>query len=97
MPQRSQTGPRIRAMRMSKGLSQQKLAQLAGISPSYLNLIEHDRRRIGGSVLGAIAEALGVSTAQAGGILQRLGARGLIARVGLSKRLNMCVPYGVGW
>ena len=37
----------------------------------------------------ALAPRLGVSTAQAGGILQRLGARGLIARVGLSKRLNM--------
>ena len=64
MPHRSQTGGRIRAMRTSRGLSQQDLARRAGISPSYLNLIEHDRRRIGGRVLTALADALGVGPGQ---------------------------------
>ena len=37
----------------------------------------------------ALAPRLGVSTAQAGGILSRLSARGLIARIGLRTRINM--------
>lgn len=42
------------------GMRQAELARRAGISASYLNLIEHNRRRIGGKVLIAIAEALEV-------------------------------------
>ena len=37
----------------------QELAQSCEISPSYLNLIEHNRRRIGGALLNRIAAALG--------------------------------------
>lgn len=43
---------------MEKGLRQAELAGLLGVSPSYLNLIEHDRRRIGRDMLGSIAEIL---------------------------------------
>ncbi len=42
------------------GLRQAALARAAGISASYLNLIEHNRRRIGGKLLLDIAAALGV-------------------------------------
>jgi XRE family transcriptional regulator, fatty acid utilization regulator len=52
------TGARIRARRLDQGISQTELAQQAGISPSYLNLIEHNRRRIAGKVLHDIARAL---------------------------------------
>lgn len=52
-------GARIRARRFDRGLSQADLAKAAGISASYLNLIEHDKRRIGGRVLAAVADALG--------------------------------------
>ena len=55
------TGARIRARRTERGLTQAGLARAAGISPSYLNLIEHDRRRIGGRVLAEIARALDLS------------------------------------
>ena len=41
-------------------MRQSDLAQAVGISPSYLNLIEHNRRRIAGRLLGEIARALGV-------------------------------------
>ncbi len=41
-------------------MRQSELAQRAGISPSYLNLIEHNRRRIGGKLLMSIARALEV-------------------------------------
>lgn len=37
---------------------------MVGISPSYLNLIEHNRRRIGGKLLNDIARALGSEAAQ---------------------------------
>ena len=55
----SLAGSRIREARRRTGLTQAALAKKAGISPSYLNLIEHNRRRIGGRVLNAIAAALG--------------------------------------
>ena len=45
------------------GLKQADLARRAGISASYLNLIEHNRRRIGGKLLLDIAEALDVEPA----------------------------------
>ncbi len=54
------TGSRIRERRRIVGLKQAELARLAGISASYLNLIEHNRRRIGGKILVDIASALAV-------------------------------------
>jgi len=61
MRQDSLTGARIRRRRLDRGLKQADLARACGISPSYLNLIEHDRRRIGGKLLADLAEALEVS------------------------------------
>ncbi|MCF7699818.1 helix-turn-helix domain-containing protein [Loktanella sp. M215] len=52
------TGARIRARRLDAGMSQRDLAQAVGISPSYLNLIEHDRRRVAGKLVGRIADHL---------------------------------------
>lgn len=57
---RSLTGTRIRERRRSKKLSQTALAKHVGISASYLNLIEHNRRGIAGKTLLAIAETLEV-------------------------------------
>ncbi|WP_417475193.1 short-chain fatty acyl-CoA regulator family protein [Leisingera sp.] len=54
------TGSRIRERRLILGLRQAELARQAGISASYLNLIEHNRRRIGGKLLVDIAAVLGV-------------------------------------
>lgn len=54
------TGTRIRDRRMAAGIKQADLAARAGISASYLNLIEHNRRRIGGKLLIALARALDV-------------------------------------
>ncbi|MGX9357174.1 helix-turn-helix domain-containing protein [Roseobacteraceae bacterium S113] len=54
------TGTRIRERRSALGLKQAELAQQAGISASYLNLIEHNRRRIGGKLLLSIAQILDV-------------------------------------
>lgn len=60
MPQGQLTGTRIRERRIRQGMRQADLAGRAGISASYLNLIEHNRRRIGGKLLLAIAAELGV-------------------------------------
>ena len=54
------TGSRIRERRVMAGQKQADLAKRIGISASYLNLIEHNRRRIGGKLLLNIAAALGV-------------------------------------
>ena len=54
------TGSRIREKRIMAGIKQSQLAKRANVSPSYLNLIEHNRRRIGGKLLMDIADALGV-------------------------------------
>lgn len=54
------TGSRIRERRSIAGIRQAGLARQVGISASYLNLIEHNRRRIGGKLLVDIARALGV-------------------------------------
>lgn len=53
-------GTRIRDRRLQTGIRQSDLARHASISPSYLNLIEHNRRKIGGKTLLKIAEALEV-------------------------------------
>ena len=60
MARESLTGSRIRERRSMSGLKQADLARQIGISASYLNLIEHNRRRIGGKLLVNIAQALGV-------------------------------------
>lgn len=60
MPREGLTGSRIRERRSVAGMRQAELARTLGISASYLNLIEHNRRRIGGKLLVNIARALGV-------------------------------------
>lgn len=59
MPLSTLTGSRLRERRLAAGLRQADVAVQAGISPSYLNLIEHDRRRVGGAVLKRLADVLG--------------------------------------
>jgi predicted transcriptional regulator/DNA-binding XRE family transcriptional regulator len=44
-------GHKIRALRRRAGLAQVQLATRLGISPSYLNLIEHDRRSLSAPLL----------------------------------------------
>lgn len=58
MPKDTLTGSRIRERRVTLGIRQAHLAEQAGISGAYLNLIEHNRRRIGGKLLLRIADIL---------------------------------------
>ncbi len=73
------TGGRIRQQRLDRGMKQCDLARICGISAAYLNLIEHNRRRIGGKLLQDIARALDVDPVSLSGeadtrLLQQLEA-----------------------
>lgn len=61
MPLSALTGTRLRERRQALGLRQADLAAEVGISASYLNLIEHNRRRIAEGLLVRLAAALDVS------------------------------------
>lgn len=58
MPRSALTGTRIREKRLVEGLKQSDLARKVGISGAYLNLIEHNRRKIGGKLLVDLAREL---------------------------------------
>ena len=64
MPGTALTGSRIREQRMALGMRQAELAARAEVSASYLNLIEHNRRRVAGAVLARLAQALGLEARQ---------------------------------
>jgi XRE family transcriptional regulator, fatty acid utilization regulator len=49
-------GPKIRALRRRESISQVQLAERLGISPSYLNLIEHGRRGLSAPLLIKLAQ-----------------------------------------
>jgi len=53
-------GYKIREQRKHLGLTQTALARELGISTSYLNLIEANKRSVGGKLLGRLARLLGV-------------------------------------
>lgn len=57
---RGPIGLRISARRRSLNISQAALARTIGVSPSYLNLIEADKRQVGGTLLQRIAQELGI-------------------------------------
>jgi len=57
------TGLKIRTLRRQASLTQGELARRAGISPSYLNLIELNKRAVGGVLVDRIAAGLGVARA----------------------------------
>ena len=48
---RAPIGIRISSRRKALGIGQAELARRAGISPSYLNLIEANKRDVGGALL----------------------------------------------
>ncbi len=64
-------GRTVRRLRTEQGLSQQALAARLGISPSYLNLIEHDQRNVTASLVIKLAEMLRVDLAALSGAQER--------------------------
>ncbi len=63
MPRTAIAGTRIRRLRIDRQMRQTDLAAACDISPSYLNLIEHNHRRIGGALMNRVAAALKVEAA----------------------------------
>jgi len=53
-------GGSVRKLRRQRNLSQQKLAEILGISVSYLNLIENNRRNLTGKLLLNIAKEFNI-------------------------------------
>ncbi|MEM7320993.1 MAG: short-chain fatty acyl-CoA regulator family protein [Pseudomonadota bacterium] len=60
---RTLIGTRLRERRRAQGKTQVALAQAIGISASYLNLIEHNKRGIAGRTLSALARELDTTVA----------------------------------
>jgi predicted transcriptional regulator/transcriptional regulator with XRE-family HTH domain len=56
MVETSKFGPKVRLLRRRNALRQVDLAEKLGISPSYLNLIEHDQRPLTATLLLKLAE-----------------------------------------
>lgn len=64
---RAPIGLRISSRRRALGISQAALARQADISASYLNLIERNKRHVGGSLLLRLAELLKVEVGELSG------------------------------
>ena len=60
-------GGKVRALRRREALSQVQLAERLGISPSYLNLIESNRRPLPATLLIKLAQIFGVDLHTFGG------------------------------
>src|SRR5258707_3729989 len=60
MARESTIGSKVRALRRAQHLTQVELARRLGISASYLNLLEHNRRPLPAEILVKLAEVLPV-------------------------------------
>jgi transcriptional regulator with XRE-family HTH domain len=104
MPLSALTGTKLRERRLAAGLRQSDVAATAGISASYLNLIEHDRRKVTPNVMERLADALGIDRAaladgQTAALvedLQAAAARGALPAVELG-RIEDFVDRFPGW
>jgi len=59
-PEAPKLGAKVRALRRRENLSQVQLADRLGVSPSYLNLIESNRRPLPATLLIKLAQQFGV-------------------------------------
>lgn len=59
----SEFGRRLRSLRESKGISQEELADRAGVHRTYVSSVERGRRNISLANIHSLADALGVSPA----------------------------------
>jgi predicted transcriptional regulator/transcriptional regulator with XRE-family HTH domain len=64
MKRKAMLGNKVRQLRKRRGLTQAKLAEQLGISASYMNLIEHNRRAVTVPVLLRLADVLGADLGQ---------------------------------
>jgi transcriptional regulator with XRE-family HTH domain len=96
------SGSKLRAKRISLGLRQGDVARAAAISASYLNLIEHNRRRVPPDVLARLADVLGDAPAAfadggGGAILDDLRAVALASPSAEIVRVDEFAQRFPGW
>jgi len=60
MKERERIGKRIAELRIEKGLTQARLAELSGVGYGHIARIEQGRYSVGIDTLGKLGEALGV-------------------------------------
>lgn len=65
-PLRVRIGLNVRRIRLAKGLSQEALADLAGIDRTYLGSVERGERNISADNIERLIEALGIDLAELG-------------------------------
>jgi len=84
-------GPKIRDRRHALGITQSGLAARLGISASYLNLIEGNKRNIAGGLLKRIGDELGLALEDLDGAAERrlLGDLGELASEPLLAQLAL--------
>ncbi len=57
-------GLRLRELRLARGLSQEALAQKAGVDRTYVSSVERGRRNVSLEIIHLLADALGVHPAE---------------------------------
>ena len=60
MQKKLMVGHKIRRLRRSSGLTQLQMAEQLGISPSYLNLLEHNQRPVTTALLLRLVQNFGI-------------------------------------
>lgn len=55
------TGPKLKAIRALRGMTQARLAELSGVSPTAIAEYEKDRRDLRTDTVRKLCEALGVT------------------------------------
>jgi transcriptional regulator with XRE-family HTH domain len=63
-PGRAAFGARVRELRLARGLSQERLAELAGLHRTYVSSLERGRRNVGLDNILDLAAALDVPAAR---------------------------------
>jgi transcriptional regulator with XRE-family HTH domain len=61
---RAAFGARVRALRLQEGLSQEQLAERAGLHRTYVSSLERGQRNVGLDNIHILARALGVHPGQ---------------------------------
>src|SRR3954454_22903562 len=70
-------GARMKRLRRELGLTQTRMAEDLGVSPSYLNLLERNQRPVTAQVLLRLAEAYDLDLKSLSGDPEAAGATGL--------------------
>jgi XRE family transcriptional regulator, fatty acid utilization regulator len=85
-------GARLKRMRRDLGLTQTRMAEDLGVSPSYLNLLERNQRPVTAQVLLRLAEAYDLDLKSLSGDPDETGATGLAEALSDHMFRDLAVP-----